>query len=277
MATLTIFLSFLLFVVINTDSTSDTVHIDYIETPTSCDRKAKNGDLISMHYKGNLFDVETKTVGKEFDSSHNRKQTFDFKLGAGQVIPGWEQGVPGMCVGEKRKLTVPPALAYGDQGFANLIPPKSTLVFEIELMAIKDEGDETLNKVGDEDEDVHHHEHEPDSFEAIDANDDKQITSEEMATYIKKFNEEGTEDKFENIDTIVGEIFQEDDKNKDGVISLEEYQHFDDSEPEEGDGDPEPPVVDEGENDADGHFDEEDEEYDDEGNELKDATLKEEL
>lgn len=67
-------------------------------------RKAKNGDVITMHYSGKL------TNGKEFDSSYSRKQPFNFKLGAGQVIPGWEKGVPGMCIGEQRKLTVPPAL-----------------------------------------------------------------------------------------------------------------------------------------------------------------------
>jgi len=195
----------------------DDVKIDVVKEATSCERKAKNGDVITMHYSGKL------TNGKEFDSSYSRKQPFNFKLGAGQVIPGWEKGVPGMCIGEQRKLTVPPALAYGDQGFGDIIPAKSTLVFDIELMDLKDDDGtgEAASFQGGE----HEHEH-PDSFEAIDTNGDKQITSEEMTNYIKKFNEEGTEEKFENIDTIVGEIFQEDDKNKDGVISYEEYQHF---------------------------------------------------
>jgi len=204
-------------------SSSEEVQIDVLSKPEPCEKAAKDGDTISMRYKGNLYDVTTKQLGKEFDSNFDQPQTFDFKLGAGQVIQGWEKGVPGMCVGEKRKLTVPPGLAYGDVGFSDLIPPKSTLVFEIELVNIK-EGD------GHDHHGVHH-DHEADSFAAIDTNGDKQITSEEMASYIKKFNDEGSEaDKFDNVDTIVGEIFQEDDKNKDGVISLDEYQQF-----EEGD------------------------------------------
>jgi len=219
MANFFIFVFLSLILVINAE---DALKIEVLKESTNCERKAKKGDLVSMHYSGKL------TNGNEFDSSYSRKQPFNFKLGAGQVIAGWEQGVPDMCVGEKRLLTVPPALAYGDQGFGDIIPAKSTLVFEIELVDIKDDdgSDEAVQEGGQ-----HEHEH-PDSFEAIDTNGDKQITSEEMTNYIKKFNEEGTEEKFENIDTIVGEIFQEDDKNKDGVISYDEYQHFE--EPADG-------------------------------------------
>jgi len=228
------------------------VQIDVLSKPEACDKVAKNGDTISMLYKGNLFDVTTGQVGKEFDSNIGRGQPFDFKLGDGQVIQGWEKGVPGMCVGEKRKLTVPPELAYGDAGISDVIPPKSTLVFEIELLDVKS---------GDAHE--HHgvpHDHETDSFAAIDADGDKQITSEEMAAYIKKFNDEGSEaDKFDNIDTIVGEIFQEDDKNKDGVISLDEYQQF-----EEGDeGDAEQQLEDEHQQDTLGVMDDEEEDEED--------------
>merc|ERR1711973_972708 len=213
-----LFLSCFLSIVANA-AEAEEVKIDVLSKPEACDIIAKNGDTISMKYKGNLYDVTTKEIGKEFDSNHDRPGTFDFKLGAGQVIQGWEKGIPGMCVGEKRKLTIPPQLAYGDAGFSDLIPPKSTLVFEIELVD---------TKAGSDAQD-HPHDHEGDSFAAIDTNGDKQITSEEMAAYIKKFNEEGSEaDKFDNIDTIVGEIFQEDDKNKDGVISLDEYQQFED-------------------------------------------------
>lgn len=242
-------------------SSSETVQIETVEKPATCEKAAKNGDMISMRYKGNLFNPDTKEVGKQFDSNYERTDTFDFQLGAGQVIQGWEQGIPGMCVGETRKLVIPPSLAYGDRGFSDLIPPKSTLVFEIQL---KDIGD------GASDKKLHGHEngehdHEQDSFSAIDTNKDKQITSEEMAAYIRKFNDEGGEDKFENIDTIVGEIFQEDDKNKDGVISIDEYQQFEEPDEEEVDeADPtaydgeEPPSDEEEE-------DEEDDEYDEEG------------
>lgn len=93
--------------------------------------EAKAGDNVKVHYVGTLTD------GKEFDSSKKHGQPFEFELGAGRVIKGWDQGVAGMKVGGKRKLTVPPSLAYGARGFPPVIPPNSTLVFEVELLDVK--------------------------------------------------------------------------------------------------------------------------------------------
>jgi FKBP-type peptidyl-prolyl cis-trans isomerase len=93
--------------------------------------EAKTGQQVSVHYTGWL------TNGKKFDSSLDRNEAFDFQLGAKQVIAGWDQGVVGMKVGGKRKLTIPPHLAYGDRGYPGAIPPKSTLVFEVELLGVK--------------------------------------------------------------------------------------------------------------------------------------------
>jgi peptidylprolyl isomerase len=92
---------------------------------------AKSGDTVSVHYVGTLAD------GTKFDSSRDRGQPFVFTLGKGQVIRGWDQGVVGMKVGGKRKLVIPPALAYGDHGMGGAIPPNSTLTFEVELMDVK--------------------------------------------------------------------------------------------------------------------------------------------
>ncbi len=92
---------------------------------------ANSGDAISVHYTGWL------TNGKKFDSSVDRNDPFDFTLGVGQVIPGWDQGVEGMQIGGKRKLTIPSDLAYGPIGAGGLIPPDATLIFEVELLAIK--------------------------------------------------------------------------------------------------------------------------------------------
>ena len=75
------------------------------------------------------------TNGTKFDSSYDRGQPFTFRVGAGQVIAGWDQGVPGMKVGGKRRLTIPPDLAYGSSGYGS-IPPNSTLIFDIELLSI---------------------------------------------------------------------------------------------------------------------------------------------
>ena len=91
----------------------------------------KAGDNVSMHYTGWL------TNGKKFDSSVDRGEPFDFTLGVGQVISGWDQGVEGMKIGSKRKLTIPSRLAYGQMGAGSIIPPDATLVFEVELLAIK--------------------------------------------------------------------------------------------------------------------------------------------
>ena len=91
---------------------------------------AKNGMLVSVHYTGKLED------GTEFDSSIPRGQPFTFTLGTGQVIKGWDIGVEGMKVGEKRRLVIPPHLGYGARGAGGAIPPNATLIFDVELLEV---------------------------------------------------------------------------------------------------------------------------------------------
>jgi FKBP-type peptidyl-prolyl cis-trans isomerase FkpA len=93
---------------------------------------ATKGKTVSVHYSGHLTD------GTKFDSSYDRGQPIDFHLGAGEVIKGWDQGIDGMKVGGKRKLTIPPELAYGARGTpGGPIPPNATLVFDVELVGVK--------------------------------------------------------------------------------------------------------------------------------------------
>ena len=93
--------------------------------------EVKSGDTISIHYLGTLEN------GTKFDSSYDRGQPLETQIGVGRVIQGWDQGVLGMKVGGKRKLTIPPDLGYGAQGVGNVIPPNSTLIFEVELVGIR--------------------------------------------------------------------------------------------------------------------------------------------
>ncbi|KAF8196551.1 hypothetical protein BJ912DRAFT_955628 [Pholiota molesta] len=100
--------------------------------PEPCTYKAQSGDKIKVHYTGTLF-----SNGNKFDSSLDRGQPLPLTLGVGQVIKGWDEGLKGMCLNEKRKLTIPSHMAYGSRGFGNVIPPNSALVFTVELVGLE--------------------------------------------------------------------------------------------------------------------------------------------
>ena len=103
----------------------------YEEITVGAGAEAARGQHVTVHYTGWL------TSGTKFDSSKDRDDPFEFHLGQGQVIAGWDEGVAGMKVGGKRKLTIPPALGYGTRGAGGVIPPNATLVFDVELLGVQ--------------------------------------------------------------------------------------------------------------------------------------------
>jgi FKBP-type peptidyl-prolyl cis-trans isomerase FkpA len=107
---------------------ANTLQIEKLNTGNG--PQAQKGRTVRVHYTGWL------TTGEKFDSSVDRNDPFEFVLGTGQVIAGWDQGVATMRVGDKVKLTIPSDLAYGEQGYPGCIPPSATLVFEVELLAV---------------------------------------------------------------------------------------------------------------------------------------------
>lgn len=104
--------------------------LQYEDKATGSGAAAKSGDNVEVHYVGTFPD------GRSFDSSRSRGLPFRFKLGAGQVIKGWDEGVTGMMIGGTRNLVIPPDLAYGSRGAGSAIPPNATLHFEVELLRI---------------------------------------------------------------------------------------------------------------------------------------------
>ena len=105
--------------------------LKYVDHVIGTGASPKKGQQVSVHYTGRLTD------GKKFDSSVDRGQPFQFQLGAGQVIRGWDEGIATIKVGGKRTLTIPPDLGYGAAGFPGSIPPNATLIFDVELLGIK--------------------------------------------------------------------------------------------------------------------------------------------
>jgi len=189
--------------------TESGLKIETVHMPAECQVQAQHANLLSMHYTGTLAD------GTKFDSSVDRDEPFQFQIGIGQVIKGWDEGVMGMCVGEKRMLEVPPQLGYGDAGAGDVIPGGATLFFEVELLKVE-EGQKPVNV-----------------FREIDTNMDMSVTREELNSYlnnqIEQIKAQGGPDAanvnelLSQQDKLIEEIFTHDDKDKDGVISHEEF------------------------------------------------------
>lgn len=119
-------------------SSTNITELQKIDTQVGTGREAEPGFNISVHYTGWLYDEKAEGhKGQKFDSSLYRKQPFDFALGAGQVIQGWDEGFAGMKVGGKRTLVIPSEMGYGARGAGGAIPPNATLIFDVELLDVK--------------------------------------------------------------------------------------------------------------------------------------------
>lgn len=172
--------------------------VEDVETKEECERKSAKGDMLTMHYTGTLED------GTKFDSSVDRNQPFTFQIGVGQVIKGWDEGLLNMCPGDKRRLTIPSDMAYGDQGAGDLIPPGATLKFDVELMNIGD-APPVVNV-----------------FKQIDMDNDQHLSKEEVLEYIKiQLPAEEQEDQDPH--KITEQIFHHEDQDRDGLISHAEF------------------------------------------------------
>ncbi len=113
------------------DLTRTTSGLQYADVLVGSGAEAKPRSQVHVHYTGELTD------GRQFDSSRDRGEPLDFRLGVGQVIAGWDEGVQGMKVGGRRILVIPPELGYGARGAGGVIPPNATLVFDVELLAVQ--------------------------------------------------------------------------------------------------------------------------------------------
>jgi FKBP-type peptidyl-prolyl cis-trans isomerase FkpA len=118
--------------------TSNITELVKTDTVVGEGREAEIGFMVSVHYTGWLYDPAAEDKkGEKFDSSVDRGQPFEFNLGNGQVIQGWDQGFAGMKIGGKRTLIIPPEMGYGARGAGGVIPPNATLIFDVELLDVK--------------------------------------------------------------------------------------------------------------------------------------------
>lgn len=169
--------------------------------PENCIGRARDGDYLTIHYTGRFA-----SNGKIFDSSRQKSVPYNFILGRKEVIQGYEIGMQKMCIGEHRKFTMPPHLAYGERGTQG-IPPNSTLVFDVELLNIQRDGGVKPDT--------------PPLFGQIDMNGDNKISKEEMLQYLKIKGNLPDDPKKQS--QITSDIFDNEDKNKDGFISFDEF------------------------------------------------------
>ncbi|XP_071777796.1 peptidyl-prolyl cis-trans isomerase FKBP7 [Centroberyx gerrardi] len=195
----------LLFDLATAEELNGEVKIEVVFMPTECEQKSKRGDLMNVHYDGFLA-----KDGSQFYCSRSDKAGHPqwFVLGVGQVIKGLDLGMVDMCPGEKRKITVPPELGFGEKG-KDPVPPNATLIFEVELYSVS-RGPRSME-----------------AFKEIDLDKDRSLTKAEVKEYLKLEYEKGGAPRDEPFyEKILTDIFQKSDHNKDGLITAKEYNVY---------------------------------------------------
>ncbi|XP_048342804.1 peptidyl-prolyl cis-trans isomerase FKBP7 [Sphaerodactylus townsendi] len=186
---------------------ADQVQMEVLHAPQECHQKSKKGDLLNAHYDGYLAADKSKFYCSRTQNKGHPKW---FVLGVGQVIKGLDIGMLNMCPGEKRRVIIPPSLAYGLQGYEPAkIPPNATLIFEIELYAIT-KGPRSAE-----------------AFTQIDLDSDKKLSRDEISDYLKKeFEKDGKKRDPSVHGTVLVDIFKRNDHDGDGFISAKEYNVY---------------------------------------------------
>nr|XP_003225733.1 PREDICTED: peptidyl-prolyl cis-trans isomerase FKBP7 [Anolis carolinensis] len=189
------------------EAPSDQVQVEVVHLPEECHQKSKKGDLLNAHYDGYLASDHSKFYCSRTQNDGHPKW---FVLGVGQVIKGLDIAMLNMCPGEKRKVIIPPSLAYGKHGYdAAKIPPNATLIFEIELYAIT-KGPRSVE-----------------AFSDIDMDKDKQLSRDEIDLYLKKeFERDGKKRDPLHHENVLVDIFKKNDRDGDGFISAKEYNVY---------------------------------------------------
>ncbi|XP_056145950.1 peptidyl-prolyl cis-trans isomerase FKBP7 [Lampris incognitus] len=198
-------LPFYFFVPANAEEPSGDVKIEVLFMPTECKQKSKRGDLVNVHYDGYLA-----KDGSQFYCSRSDKTGHPqwFVLGVGQIIKGLDLGMKDMCPGEKRKITVPPALAFGEKGKAP-VPPNATVIFEVELFSVS-RGPRTME-----------------AFADMDLDKDRSLTKAEVKIYLKvEYEKNGPPRDEPFYEKILTDLFHKNDHDKDGLISAKEFNIF---------------------------------------------------
>ncbi|XP_012689395.1 peptidyl-prolyl cis-trans isomerase FKBP7 [Clupea harengus] len=185
---------------------NDEVKVDVLFMPENCSQKSGKGDLVNAHYDGYLA-----KDGSKFYCSRSVKDGHPqwFVLGIGQVLKGLDVGLMGMCPGEKRKLTVPPSLAFGAKGKAP-VPPNATVIFEVELYSVS-RGPRTLE-----------------AFKEMDQDQDDSLTEVEIRQYLKSqdLKNEGKTKEETFYDGVVKDVLRRNDADRDGTLSVKEYNVY---------------------------------------------------